>query len=255
MQGQIIRVKGKFKGSNLPKLSDFDNSHLLQEILNHDACLSFYDFTDVNSMVLDGNKVISVADKKGRANFSATSVGLAPIYNSDLFGGRGGVLFNGAQEGGIANFYPLNLAISIDFFLQVVSTPASGNYFIASQANEPRNAIYYRSSALWGYNGNFSISWNGKAFNRNRLTTVHDYRDGVNPNVSFYLNDVKGVNTLANLNVKPSGKLNLGRWSDTSQAGYGFFALGSIILFDGDIKQDEYLDALLKEFYLRQYNI
>lgn len=254
MQGQIIRVKGTFKSSNLPKLSDFDTSHLLQEILNHSSCLACFDFSDSSTMTFDGNKVTSLVEKKfGILQFVPTSLELAPTYNSSYFGGRGGVLFNGAQEGGIAGFYPANDAISLDFFAQ--NTIVSGsNAFIASSAAQPSNALYYRSASLAGYNGNFSINWDGKAFNRNRYTAVHDYRGGVSPNVSLYLNDVKGVNSKLYPNVKPTGKLNLGRWSDTSAANYGYFILGSIFIFDGDVRQDENLNALLKEFYSRQYN-
>lgn len=258
MQGQIIRVKGKFKGSNLPKLSDFDTSHLLQEIINHDSCLACFDFTDKSKMTLDGDKIISLIDKKsGVLSFVPTSLALAPTYNPDLFNGRGGVLFNGAQEGGILNFYPSNQAISIDIFAQnTIIPPSNATFFtIASSANNATNALYYRNTHLAGYNGNLNIALDGKAFNKNRYTTVHDYRPGVSPSVSLYFNDVKGVNSQAAANVKPVGKLNLGRWADTSVPNYGYFILGSVFLFDGDIRQDEYLNSLVKEFYSRQYNI
>lgn len=258
MQGQIIRVKGKFSGSNLPKLSDFDTSYILQEILNHNSCLACFDFTDKSKMTLDGDKVTSLVDKKsGVLSFVPSSLALAPTYNASYFGGRGGVLFNGAQEGGIANFYPSNSAISIEIFAQNTIIPTSNSifYVIASSAGQASNALYYRNTLLAGYNGNFAINWDGKAFNRNRYTTVHDYREGVAPNVSLYFNDVKGVNTLTAANTKPTGKLNLGRWADASVPNYGYFILGSVFLFDGDIRQDSYLNALVKEFYARQYNV
>lgn len=53
MQGQIIRVKGLFSRGDLPKLSDFDTSFLLQEILKHESCKHFYDLSNTATMIIE----------------------------------------------------------------------------------------------------------------------------------------------------------------------------------------------------------
>ena len=254
MQGQIIRVSGTFNNSNLPKLTDFDTSFLLKEILNHEACVHFYDFTDVSKMTLNGSKVLTVIDLKGGNPFNATSEALAPSFNATAFNNRGGVVFNGAHEGVINKLFENTQLASLELGVQI-TVAESSNKFIASDKDQASNAIFYRNNALAGGNGSFAIPWNGKLYARNRFTCVYDYRVGAEIDSNLALNGAFGTKVLPHATANPNGNWNIGRWADSSAPNYGYFILGHLAVFTTDSVNDDYLNALLQEYCLRQYNV
>lgn len=249
MQGQIIRVKGTFSRKDLPRLTDFDTSHILREILNHPACVRFFDFTDMSKVKLDSTgKVQSVVDLQSDTVLSAEDASLRPLYSRGAFGGKGGIVFNGEHEAKVKNFFTGESSQSIDLCLQILLT-STGNKFIWSNAGNAEDAMYYKAQVMAGYNSVYSTNMGDSTYKVNRVVGVNNNRSG-----KMQFNDTQLITeSPLKFPVSSRGDLNLGRWSDSAAANRGNFMLGHVALFNTDVLSDEYLNELLKEYYLRHY--
>ena len=247
MQGQIVRVKGKFNNSNLPKLSDFDTSALLKEILNHSACESFYDLTDATKMTLSDGLILAVQDLKGGNDLVAT-LARAPTFNLSVFSGRGGAVFNGAQRmtaTGIFSGGDCSVLASVQI------TENSGNGLVFMPLDGIAGGNLYASTAGWkSFSG--ALAYNPPSmYKRTLVSNIYrvdlKHKQIIDENI---LINASGAS--AHLPV-PASVLNIGATAVPDLFLKGI--IGHIAVFNIDITSDQYLLNLLHEFHKRQYNI
>lgn len=249
MQGQIIRVKGTFSATGMPKLSDFDTSTLLGEILKHPSCYAFYDLTNKSNFEMDGSKILSVRDLKGHKALVST-LAQAPTYSDSVFGGRGGAIFSGGQRMTADELFSDNEVNTITASVQVTENTANGMVFTHASSNYGGNL--YSSTTGWR---SFSagIIYNPPSmFKRTLVANVYKpdylYKQIVNDNVIA----LTAPGTTAYL-PRANSVLNVG--ATPALEYFAKMILGHIAIFKIDITTDVQLRALLNEFHKRQYNV
>ena len=249
MQGQIVRVKGTFSRGNLPKLSDFDTSFLLQEILKHESCKHFYDLSNTSAMVLEDGKAVSISDLKGGNPITAT-LAQAPTYDQTLFGGRGGLVFSGAQRMlGNGLFQETTTTINVSF--QANAANGANNFILIPTVGTSGGSLYFNNNAIRSFSAGLFKNTES-TFKRTNLSNIYKpdllFKTTINEEVLAMTAAGQAYHM-----VKENSVLNVG--SSATPASYGNFNLGHIAIFETDISTDAYLFELVNEFHKRQYNI
>ncbi len=251
MQGQIIRVKGTFSRGNLPKLSEFDTSFILQEILNHESCRHFYDLTDITKLTLDSGKIIAANDLKGGNPLTAT-LAQAPLYNADIFGGRGGAVFNGAQRmTAAAGLFTTGVTTSVNCSFQCNLASTANQFILIPTVGTSGGSLYYNGNQIRSFSAGLTKTVDS-VFKRLNVSNVYK--------PDYFYKTVIGTEVLAMTSAGQSfhmttsaSVLNVG--STAVPDLYANMNLGHIAIFETDIATDSYLLALVNEFHKRQYNI
>lgn len=93
--GQIIRLNTVFTNKKLPVFLDRDVSMLEAELKAHPNLQAFWDFSDVASLKLTGDKIVQVTDKSVFGRHLVADAGVAPTFNQYVLGGVPSAFFNG----------------------------------------------------------------------------------------------------------------------------------------------------------------
>lgn len=250
--GQIIRLNTVFTNKKLPVFLDRDVSMLEAELKAHPNLQAFWDFSDVASLKLTGDKIVQVTDKSAFGRHLVADAGVAPTLNQYVLGGVPSAFFDGTAAMQSVDSV-LNARWSkLTYVIFLTKTETTTTNTIAMVGNTNAYVSVYLSNA--------EIAANSGALRLKQpvigtpldIITSYDFKTARS---TIITPEGKATEQGAKRTLTDN-KLYLGKWSDGANPdrGQNFKGyVGHVMVFNDYLGDDPLMIDLLQEYARRKY--